>query len=171
MVNENEVTFLSRSCTGARDDQFDICQASCFAAAAAKKGETGEAKLAGAVQGEKNVWGIAAGREDDHQVTLGRQSLDLPGEDLIEAVVVADAAQQGAVRRESNCRQRTPVFAITPRKFRGKVRRLGGAAPVTADQQFVPAPQGLEDQIGRAIDLWLKAFKLLQDADRFVDFF
>jgi len=77
---------------------------------------------------------------------------ELAGEGLVEAVVVADAGDEGTVGGQRDRGEGAPVFCVAAGKFGGEVGGLGGAAAVAADQQFVAAAEGAEDEVGGGVD-------------------
>src|SRR5580704_14492706 len=87
------------------------------------------------------IWGIAAGGDADGHVTGARQSLHLPGKDLIKSVVVPDGRNTGTVHRERQCRQSRPVERKASNKFRGDMLRVGSAATVAEQHHLVSLPQ------------------------------
>src|SRR5436309_1946782 len=51
-------------------------------------------------QREKNVWRVATGGNTEGDVSALAQGLNLPGEHLVETVVVADSSKQGGIGGE-----------------------------------------------------------------------
>lgn len=81
------------------------------------------------------VRATAAAGEHEQHVAGPAVGADLSGEDLLEAVVVAECGRGRAVGAERDRGQRLPVGAHCADKFGGQMLRGGGAAAVAGDQQ------------------------------------
>ena len=82
-----------------------------------------------------------------------RERFDLAREDVIVAVVVADARKRRRVYRERFAVQAGPLAKIAPRKLGGHVLRFGGAAAVAAPQNLLAVAQRLHERIDDCLDL------------------
>src|SRR6185369_18002567 len=116
-----------------------------LAAATAEKRERVDAELFRLGERGEDVAGIAARGEDDDEIARLREPGDLAREHLIVAEIVADAAEERAVRREGEGRERPAGLRVAADEFGGEMRRLGRAATVAADQKFSAALERRED--------------------------
>ena len=88
----------------------------------------------------------------NHEVAGPRKPGDLPGEHLLEAVIVADAGHERPVARKRDGGKRLALGAVAADELRRKVRRLGRAAPVSADEKPSPAAERAHNQLARRVD-------------------
>ncbi len=107
--------------------------------------------VAAGVGGGDEVDAGPAGRHEQQDVVGPAVGADLPGEDLVVAVVVADRGERTGLGVQGDGRQRLAVVAELADEFGGEVLRLGGAATVAGHQQptaggqpvrQLPAPAG-----------------------------
>ncbi len=73
-----------------------------LAAVVAGEGDGGEGEGAGALEGAEAVGGVAGGGDGEQDVAGLAEGFDLAGEDVVEAVVVADGGEDGAVGGEGD---------------------------------------------------------------------
>ena len=79
------------------------------------------------------------------------ECLHLPGEDLVEAEVVADAGQRRAVGGQGDGGQRAAVVAVAADQFLAKVERVAGAAAVARGEDLSALREAIGDELGAAI--------------------
>jgi hypothetical protein len=89
-------------------------------------------------RGEQVVAAAAGGQQDQH-VTGAGVGADLAGEDVPEAVVVADRGHGGRVGVQRDRGQRTAFALEAAHELGGEVLRLGRAPAVARDEQLVAA--------------------------------
>ena len=61
----------------------------------------------------------------------------MPGEDLVEAVIIGDRCQRGSVGCERDRGVTRPVLLVAADDFSGDVLRVTGAAAIADDQNLV----------------------------------
>lgn len=105
IVDQEKVRLLRGGAALTGHDELDRREAASRAAAPTEKGEALEVARFGFVEGGEDVGGVAAGSEDDDEVARLGEAGDLAGEGLVEAVVVADARNQGAIGGQRERRQ------------------------------------------------------------------
>src|SRR5207248_7842793 len=88
-----------------------------------------------------------------HEITGAGQRLDLAGEDLVEAQVVAARGEERRVGGERDRRQRAPVVAVPHDVFGGQVLGVRGAAAVARKEQRAAPLQRLDVAAGQAGDV------------------
>ena len=91
------------------------------------------------------------------------QAPDLPREDLIGVVVVADRGHEFAVGGEGDGGIRPAVVAVAAEELGGEMRGVGSAAAVAAHQQFVAGGEAAHDQLHGPVEGFLQ---LAQGASR-----
>ena len=108
----------------------------------------------------QDVGGCSAGGQADGDVSGHAESFDLPGEDMLECVVVGDRRHVGHIRTEGYCRQCSPLDVKFVDQFGGEVGGLGRGAAVAEDQNFVALADGPLDDLYRPVDqrMAVKAF-------------
>jgi hypothetical protein len=67
----------------------------------------------------------------------------LPGEDVLEPVVVADCGQNRCVGGQSDRRQGIAIELEPGHEFGSDVLRIGGAAAISGEQELMAGPQSL----------------------------
>src|ERR1035438_3439872 len=83
-----------------------------------------------------------AGRADAEQnAAWPAVGLGLPGEDRVVRVVVGPRRDQGGIRREAYCIERTPCQQETANQFPGEVHGIAGGAAVSPDQKRLALTQ------------------------------
>jgi hypothetical protein len=70
----------------------------------------------------------------DKQIAWTPDGLNLPGEDLVEAVTIADGREGGGVSGEGDACQSPPFLQISSTQLGCKMLGIGGAAAVAANQ-------------------------------------
>jgi hypothetical protein len=135
-VQDQGVSFLDSSTVGIGDDDLEIGLASGLAATFAQERHGFYALTFGGRKCAEDVGRIPARRKTDQQVIRVGQSLDLPGENLIETVVIADASEQGAIGHEADGGKRGAMVSEMPDQLFGKVHGVSGAAPIAAGEDF-----------------------------------
>jgi hypothetical protein len=103
----------------------------------------GHADLCRGLGGRDHVPAGAAAGQADQQVAGPAVGPYLPGEDLLDAVVVADGGERGHVAGQRERGERAPFVLVTADEFRGEVLRLLGAAAVAAGQQAAAGDENL----------------------------
>ena len=89
-------------------------------------------------QGLQDVRALARGGHCQGHVSRPSQRLDLPGEQLLEAEVVAYGGERADVGAERDGRNRLAVGLEADRQLRRQALRVTGAAAV-AEEQYLPA--------------------------------
>jgi hypothetical protein len=85
-------------------DKLDRREAAGRTTATTEEGEALEVSRFGFTEGGEDIGGVAAGGEDDNKVARLSEAGDLAGKGLVEAVVVADARHERAIRGQRECR-------------------------------------------------------------------
>ena len=101
-------------------------------AAAPEHGDGDESALPGGLQRAQHVRRIAARRKDDQHIARIAERFDLPRKDLRKRKIIADAGQQGAIRRKRDGRQRAALAQIMAGELGSQMLRLARAAAVAA---------------------------------------
>ena len=127
---------LDSSAVGVGDDDFQVGFAAGLAATFAKKRHGFYALVLRSSEGLENVWRIPARRKTNQEVVGVGQSLHLSGENLVEAVVVANAGEQGGIGYEADSGKRGPMISKVTDKFLGKMHGVSGAAAVAAREDL-----------------------------------
>ena len=90
------------------------------------------------VKGTPYVPGIAACGDAEKDVTFPAMGKYLPAEDIGIRIVVGDRRKDRGIGREGHGREGRPVFIKTAHELPCHMLGVGGAAPVTADEELVP---------------------------------
>jgi hypothetical protein len=106
-----------------------------------------QAALPGGLDRGQQVGAAAAGGQHDQHVAGAAVRAHLAGEDLLEAVVVADRGERRGVRRQGDRGQRDPVVAQLAGQLGGQMLGLGGA-PAVAGHQHPAAGEEVGAQLG-----------------------
>src|SRR5439155_8782045 len=101
------------------------------------------------LRGAHDVGAFAAGRVQHHEIAGTGQRLDLAGEDLVEAQVVAARGEERRVSGERDRRQRAPVVAVADDVFGGQVLGVRGAAAVPRKEKGAATLQRLDVPAGK----------------------
>ncbi len=134
-------------------DQAGIHQApEAPAPAAAKAGGLGP-QGARLFQRPQDIGAVAGGADADDQIPRPAQGLDLAGEDLVEAIIIANGRQGGAVRGQGDRGQAGPVALEPPDEFRGQVLAIRRAPPIAEPEDPAPAGQAVDHEGGDALDV------------------
>lgn len=136
------MSFLDSSAVRVRDDDFEIGFAFGGAATFAEERHGFYALGFGGGERVENVWRISAGRKTNEQVVGVGQPFDLSGENVIEAVVIANAREQCTIGHEANGGKGGAVISEMTDQFLGKVHGIRGAAPVTAGEDLAARFEG-----------------------------
>ena len=115
---------------------------------AARQRHRGQAQFARGDQGGQDVGRVAAGRNRQQHVAGTTQGADLPGEDLLEGVVVGDGGQRRTVGGQRDGGQSRPFDLEAVDQFGGEMLGVGGGAAVAASQNLVASPQPLGQMFG-----------------------
>jgi hypothetical protein len=135
-VQDQGVGFLNSSAVGVGDNDLEIGFAFGLAATFAKERHGFYAFAPRGCEGAEDVGRIAARRKTNQQVIRVGQSFDLPGEDLVETVVVADAGEQGTIGDEADGGKGGSMGAKVTDQFLGEMHGVGGAASIAASKDF-----------------------------------
>src|ERR1017187_3925238 len=135
-VEDQRVGLLDSSAVGVGDDDFQVGFVACLAATFAKELHGFYALVLRSSEGLENVWRISARRKTNQEVVGVGQSLDLSGENLVEAVVVANAGEQGGIGHEADGGKRGPMVPKVTDEFLGKMHGVSGAAAVAAREDL-----------------------------------
>src|SRR5205823_13334940 len=95
-----------------------------------------------------NIPGLAGSCQANQQISWKAKSRYLASENLVEAVIVAGGGEKAAIACETDCRISGTIFHKAHHELRCKMRCIGCAAAIAANEQLVPGPQTLLDQIG-----------------------
>jgi len=140
------VAFLNARGNGRRHNDRKIDGGSQRAAIFARQTDRLETARRRFFQREKNVWRVAAGGYTEGDVSALAKRLNLPSENLIKAVIVADSSEQGGIGREGNGRQRTALENEAADKFGRKVLSIGSAATVAKKKQLPAVAKAIADR-------------------------
>ncbi len=102
----------------------------------------------GPFQGLENIGRGAAGTDSQGHISRARQGLQLPQEDVLEKIVVADARQNGGVHGEGDGRQRRPFFLESVHELGGNVLSVGRTPTVSKKKQSMVFTKGPADDLG-----------------------
>jgi len=130
--------------------QIDRGNSPGLAATLAEEGDRGDANLLGRLEGEGDIFGLAAGGDGDQDIAFLRKRMDLAGEDLVEAEVVADGGEGAGGIRETNRRIRAAVIDEAGDELGGDVSAVAGAAPVAAGEELVAVEEAVGHEFGGA---------------------
>lgn len=133
--------FLDTGCVVVWHDKRVIGDLDRSATVATEKRERGDPQTLGNFQSAKDVGRLTAGSEGDQEIAGLTDGLKLTGEDVLKAIVVADAREHGSVSVERDSGQRAPVALVAAREFSGKMLRFTGTAAIAADKQLVSGPE------------------------------
>lgn len=167
VVDQEEVGFLAGGAAFAWHDELAGGEAPGFTTAATEEGDGLEAEFLRLGERGEDVAGVAARSERDDEVAGLGEAGDLAGEDVVVAVVVADAGEERAVAVERDGRERAAILLVAADEFGGEMLGLGRAAAVAADKEFVAALEAGENQVAGAIDRGTQAGEGLKRADGF----
>ena len=150
-MERETVQLLHPGAVLARNDPFRVGLPGQLSAAPAGKGDDLHADRLRRLDGAQEIRRVAAGGEQDEHVALPAERLHLPGEDLVEAEIVADAGQRRAVGGEGDGGQRAPVVPVAADQFLAKVKRVAGAAAVARGEDLAALLEAVGDQRGAAV--------------------
>jgi hypothetical protein len=97
---------------------------------------------------------MPAGADGDQDILGGRQALDLTGEQLVNAVVIADSRQHGGVggKGEGGIR---PPFTLKPSDKLGRdMLSICGTAAVATEQEFLASLDRSDDHLRGRMNRW-----------------
>src|SRR5690606_23516736 len=135
-VADEFVAFLDARSLVRGDLETDLTAASQVTAARAGEADHLHTLGLGRVQRAQDVLGAAGGGDGDEHVALLAQRLDLAGEGVVVAVVVADRGEDRGVGGQRDRRQARAVVVEAADQFAGPVLGVGGAAAVAGEQQL-----------------------------------
>jgi len=107
-----------------------------------RQGQRDKPHLFGRFQPLEHIGRIAAGADSPGHIARLSQRPDLFGKYFRKIVIVADAGDDGRVRRQSNGRQRRPLDDKAVDEFRGDMLSVRGRAPVAENEDFIARFQG-----------------------------
>jgi hypothetical protein len=140
-VAERDVTFLYQRGVVGGHDHGNFDEARQASAIAAGESDGAHADAPSRADTGQNIRRSPAGTDGDCDIGGSSQGEQLPGEDLFEAVIIADGGKRGCIGGE---RQRGQWFASVLKaanKFRGDMLRVSGAAAITEQKQFPASAQ------------------------------
>ena len=115
--------------------------------------------LARRLERSDDVGRAPRGGDCDEDVAGPSQPPDLPFEGTLEAIIIADRGNNGAVGGQRDSRQRMAVKIQPRQEFAGDMLRVGGAAAISRDQQFIPGAECRGNNVGNGVDgrekLWI----------------
>ena len=94
-----------------------------------------------------HILGFSGSGQADEHIARHTECRHLTRKNFIEAIVVPSGGENSAIARETNRRKRASILGKTHHKLRRKMRCIGRASAVPANQQFVSCAQTLIDQI------------------------
>ena len=141
-MQDQGVGFLDSSTVGVGDDDFQIGFAPGLAATFPQESDRFYALALRGSERPENVWGIPARRKTDEQIIRVGQTLDLPRENLVEAVVIANAGEQGAIGHEADSGERGPMIPKVTDQFLSEVHGVSGAASIATCQDLAAGLEG-----------------------------
>src|SRR4030095_2724171 len=99
------------------------------------------------VQRALDISRFAGSRQANQQISWKAESRHLASENFVEAIIIARGSEKSAISVKTNGRVRGSVFHKTYHKLCCEMRRIGRAASIAANEQFVSAAQTFFDQI------------------------
>lgn len=99
------------------------------------------------------VWRSPAGADCNQDIARNCQSLHLPREDFLIAVIVAERSQRRSVGGKRDGREGLPLSFISPDQLGRNVLRIGGAAAISAKQDLIARAKRLADKPSSCINL------------------
>jgi len=94
----------------------------------------------------EDVRRLAASRNPDCHIAAVGQSLELPREYQIKAVVIADRSDTGSVYRECQSWQGWTIKRKTSYKLRRDVLRVRRASAITKENDLAPSSEGIDQE-------------------------
>ena len=110
----------------------------------------------GRLHGQEDVRGIARGGDADKHVALLTAAPDLPGKDLVIAVIVGHSREIGGVDVKGLAAQRRTIIIETAAQLCSQVLGIRGTAAIAAEQDLAASLQGLDAQDSGLLDPGLK---------------
>ncbi len=155
---ECEVALLDVHCDLGRDDHVVVAQGKHLAAAVAAVPDRRDAHLPRLLQTLQDIFRVARCADGHKHIALLSQRLDLPLEDVVVAVVIADRRDDGRIRRQRDRSQRRPVHREPRDELRRQVLRVCSRAAVARDHQLAPVQHrlrrllpGLDDGLDQVV--------------------
>jgi|ERR1700683_1414152 hypothetical protein len=141
-MQQRDVAFLNVRRNSGRHHEADFRLAGQVSALSTGECNGGEAQVARDFDSLDDVRRAPAGADPDGDISGTPERANLARENLLEAIVIPDGGQGGAVRSESDRRQSFAVARETADEFGGHVLRIRRAAPVSEEQELVSACEG-----------------------------
>jgi len=143
--------FLHAGTDSRSDNPFRIGEALELAPSPPRHNDRLHLPLFGRFQGKDQIGGITARGKKDENVSRLTEGIHLPGKNLVEAKIVADAGERRSIRREGNGWQGATVVFITPDQFFRQMECIGGTASITGGKDFSTRQKNFRDELGAAI--------------------
>ena len=77
---------------------------------------------------------------------------DLPGENFVSVIIIADGGHEFAISGKRNSRIRAPVVTESAEKLRGEMRRIRSTAAVAAKEELMAGGETAQNQGRRLIE-------------------
>jgi hypothetical protein len=106
----------------------------------------------GFFEGDADIFAIAGGGDADEHVARATKGLDLSTEDGDESVIVRDGGHDGGIGGERDGSNAAALALEAAYKFRGEVLCVGGAATVSAPQDFAAGVENFHHFAGDGKD-------------------
>lgn len=142
-----------------RHDQKMVGEPMQTAAALAAQGGCHQPHGFRLLQGLKDVRALARGRDGDGDIARLAERLDLAGENLVEAEIVAAGGERRCVGGECEGGDGLAILLITDGQFRREMLAVGGAAAIAEEQKFSPAAQTCHASCEQGVE-WRAKFRL-----------
>jgi hypothetical protein len=165
-VKQEFLRFLDAGGCRARNDQFDVRRAFGESTITTQHSDRDHAAAARFLDGGEHVARFAGTGDADEHIARLPESVDLAGERIGEIVVVADGREQAAIHAQSHGGVRAPVADEAADEFGRDVRGIGGAAAVSAKDEFAAGNEGLGHRAGRTIERFLQRTERIERLPR-----
>jgi hypothetical protein len=147
-VFEGEVGLLDVHGDAGGDDDVVVAEGAHLAAAVPGEADGGDADEPGLSEGSEDVFGVAGGGDAEEDVAGLAEGLELAGEELIEAVVVAGGGEDGAVGGEGDGAEGGAVDGEANDELGDEVLRVGCGASVAGNDELVAGLQRFGGKLG-----------------------
>lgn len=125
----------------AGDDQFVMGEALCLAAVLTEDRESDQVPLPSGLEGFDQIRRIATRGEHHQRIPWTSESLDLPGEHPVIAVVIGDARQRSRIGTETQGRHGGAFLAVASHQLLGHVEGIGGTAAIARGENLATSSQ------------------------------
>jgi hypothetical protein len=147
-VFEGEVRLLDVHGDGRGDDNVVVAEGAHVAAVVAGEADGGDADDLGLSDSSDEVFGVAGGGDGQEDIAGLAEGLDLAGEEVVEAVVVAGCGEDRCVGGEGDGAEGRAVDGEADDELGDEMLGIGGGATVSGYEELVAGFHGLGSEFG-----------------------